>query len=126
MQDRLKIRIWDKKNNVMLHPEEIKKLIFDFDEKAVRILLKFHPTWIEIPFDECIILHCTGLKDKNGELIFAGDILDHYAFIDVVVFKNGIFTTKNNAHFQPLYIHGLSELKIIGNIYENPELLEAQ
>ncbi len=74
-------------------------------------------------FEECILMQCTGLKDKNGKLIYEGDIL-----------------RINNKEIQPVeYMecyaqfhierHGVVEsffantYEVIGNIYENPELL---
>ena len=61
----------------------------------------------------------TGLCDKNGREIYEGDILQHESQ------KQSINTMKWNKHeasftkFLPL-----RKFEIIGNIYENPELLE--
>jgi len=75
----------------------------------------------------------TGLKDKNGKEIYEGDIVDSHAHIDndyyfrEVVYSSdscglrfkpgtGIILCKNNAD--------KGCFNIIGNIYENPELLD--
>lgn len=82
------------------------------------------------PRDENIILmQSTGLRDKNGKEIFEGDIVDSEGGFTtgVVEFRSdlGMFVStliKYNNFEQLCNAHGL--VKVIGNIYENPELLE--
>lgn len=80
----------------------------------------------------------TGLEDKNGREIYEGDIVRIWggeycqgywevAEIGEVVFEEYSFGIKSNGRFHPFNIafdYDL-EIKVIGNIYENPELLEA-
>ena len=71
----------------------------------------------------------TGLNDKNGKKIFEGDICKHRSnysgntVISVVTYTDGHFLALvcENSGFE------LSEkLEVIGNIHDNPELLEVQ
>lgn len=68
---------------------------------------------------------CTGLKDKNGKLIYEGDI------VSVPEFYNDIPTGKTRRHKVSykhaafnIYSVNTEHLEVIGNIHENSELLE--
>ena len=85
------------------------------------------------------LMQSTGLKDKNGKEIFEGDIITNG--MDVVDVRNhetlGFYTLVNGrevffGHGTSIEefeedIEGFTEIaEIIGNIYENPELLEVE
>ena len=89
--------------------------------------------------DEVILMQSTGLKDKNGQEIFEGDILivsDEHSWVEVVSYNQGkaMFVTEEiNREFKvpetPLYDlfnTNIFKFEIVGNIYENPELLEVE
>ena len=89
---------------------------------------------LPIPFEksELILMQSTGLVDKNGKEIFDGDILD-YKGRKALVRWHGSYASfiyrfvdephKRNAEWKPLYL-AYMKCEIIGNIYENTELLE--
>jgi hypothetical protein len=119
MNERFKFRVWNQEENEILFYEDIEGSIgFGLSD------------WLEDPF---ILMQCTGLKDKNGKLIYEGDILSLYGFnkkqneekersvvkwdYQEASFYFGSVTSYNEDN------SSFSNIEIIGNIYENPYLL---
>ena len=119
MQDRFKFRAWDIEKDRYASDDDI---CYDTGGTwdSVYDLLKVANQFY-------VYEQCTGLKDKNGKLIYEGDI------VEVPVLYNGIPTGKKQC-CKVYYKHGAfniyaveSEyLETIGNIHENPELLEEE
>lgn len=82
------------------------------------------------PIDKFIPLQYTGLDDKNDTEIYEGDIvkLDSWEGTQQIKFIEGAFCLafKDGQYAGDIhYIHhaGIKQATVIGNIYENPELL---
>ena len=137
MKDRFKFRYWDRR---------IKKIRFgDIQLSCIGqpfILEATSEGLRAVDIDDIEIMQCTGLKDKNGKLIFEGDILkvtgsrdaSGYGVVEYLqagcqFFVNGYLDYSSPYHprrkgefHQPLQEWLCTE--VIGNIYENPEMLE--
>ena len=114
----IKFRAWDKENEVMVYPKGIL-----FDGRVVNF-----SCGILEPFEGCELMQFTGLKDKNGKEIYEGDIvnLTHmvyagYGNVDEVT-EAVVIEDITKLPFGPSTI----TCEVIGNIYENPELLEGE
>jgi uncharacterized phage protein (TIGR01671 family) len=112
----IKFRAWHKSRNEFVPVSAH----FDFDQEGVVYQTDFKP--IEL-------MMSTGLKDKNGKEIYEGDVLWAKAYPNarylrkgVVYYDDGSFNVKLQGRKRRLFLL-LNNCEVIGNIYENPELL---
>ena len=88
--------------------------------------------------DESTICQCTGLKDKNGKLIWENDVVgfwDTYSTengqaemdcIGKVVWDDETISFQVTNRLSSESYEVLDECSVIGNIFDNPELLESE
>lgn len=123
MVDLLRFRAWDKEFKEMV---QVDALIFD--EQIIKATYK-NGNIVKEDLKNYVLMQSTGLKDKNGKEIFEGDIIDSTdGFLTGVIefrVSLGMFVSYlveyNN--FERL-CNIASSRKIIGNIWEHPELAE--
>ena len=135
-----KYRVWVKTEKRMVFSDDI--LGIDYENKEIVTQQVYFENGLPdnrdiycYDFDEIELTQSTGLKDKNGKEIFEGDILA--CETDDEVINLNIFWDEEHALFMfeskkyneqeplaELVENNTYPFEIIGNVYENPELLE--
>ena len=115
--------------------EKIYKVRFiDFDNETVELFDEpFHNIYAYVyDFEEVEFMENTGLKDKNGKYIYEGDIVTVNGTWDCIIkYKQSscAFVLKSiDSRWSTGYFSNYDDieemLEVIGNVYENEELLE--
>ena len=89
-----------------------------------------------IEVDPSTICQCTGLKDKNGKLIWENDIMvahldDDYpedeTYIRILWYESGFCSKeKGSEDISPIDKFDQEHFEVCGNIFDNPQLLESE
>ena len=120
----IKFRAWDKANKEML---DIEDLHWDDCTREFLIRTTMYSDYFDT--EDMILMQYTGLKDKNGKEIYEGDILP-FTMIDgktenyYIVFRDGEFEAINKKDTNFIWRSAWKESAVIGDIYNNPKLLE--
>lgn len=137
----IKFRAWDERRNRMIEVTSINFRNGTIEEDTRYAVNR------ELYFDQIKLMQSTKLKDNNGTEIFEGDIVkfdarshyhpEVYAWeyetkgVGIIKYEMGsyILGGREEAHileslFGMLMNYEEVEMEVIGNIYENPELLE--
>lgn len=147
MEDRFRFRLYDKEKGLMLYEDsEILRTekVYEYEElwwANVAFPIKAISRFFDYNSEERFVLQqCTGLKDKNGKLIYEGDIIKYtdcegketIGSLVIDRFNLLTFTNMITCDFcedwadvvKAVFFTGNSTIEVIGNIYENKELLK--
>ena len=122
MNDRFKFRAWNKETKTMHYGAE------QTYDCLMGIPVVYLSSFGDVLDDEdYIVEQCTGLKDKNGKLIYEGDIL--YCMVNcprkgIVEFYRNAFCLNENGSYSEDIVFSDKCCEVLGNIHENPELLK--
>ncbi len=136
-----KFRVWDKEADTM---HDVTSIWFDRNNEQYKLGHVSFPSQetVDTIFDDFELMQSTGLKDKNGVEIFEGDIVkvsvhngfDYYDNEVCVVrksrFHSGLVCINPNNDMEcRIFNQDVLEdyqYEVIGNIYEDKELLEVE
>lgn len=124
----IKFRAWDKKRKEMIVIEEIH---FKYNS------IVYDEGIITSPMENFEMMQFIGLKDKNGKEIYEGDVVKYHnprvqekpkEFVGKVFWVDewAQFSLGGEGGFIDFERAGWLILEVIGNIHENPELLEVK
>ena len=131
-----KFRAWIKTEKRMIETDDL--LCIDYENEMVMTQQVYFenglPDYRDLDnfvFEEIELMQSTGLKDKNGVEIFEGDIVkmakDVYSeptYYEVVRHRGGAYRLESKQHGCELWLRN-ADCEVVGNVYENKELLDA-
>ena len=110
---------------------KVKRIRFDGEGNVTTVLFEGKFLGVNTHVDEIELMQSTGLKDKNGKEIFEGDIVkmakDVYSeptYYEVVRHRGGAYRLESKQHGCELWLRH-TDCEVVGNVYENKELLDA-
>lgn len=122
IEDRFKVRFFHPQTQQMFYPEQ--------NVRYVNGIYNLYEMFSDVEKGKLIPMQCTGLKDKNGKLIYEEDIVKVSGYGVEGIFK--MFWDDTTARFctsiyeSDCFEHSQSVMEIIGNVFENKELLNAK
>lgn len=123
----IKFRCWDKENKEMLEVQELDYADSYDGQPMVRTTMCNDYFDIE----DMILMQYTGLHDKKGVEIYESDTLEDGDMKWIVKWNFhrmgfSLYPIEENGAFDemPVNVENKIPFEVIGNIYENPELLE--
>ena len=131
-----KFRAWDKEGNRMILPKYLYSIDLLKEQVTERTKCNYTFSLHSIPLDKVELMQSTGLLDAFGTEIFEGDIVTKNQGETFGVIRYGICRSslcfyveqnyKGSELTFPINTNFSRYYKVVGNIYENPELLEVE
>lgn len=124
----IKFRAWDKENEIYLYNVQD---AYDTLSGFVKYDDGKYASYDECCFGDFLnnerydVEQFTDLKDVNGKEIYEGDILENRKYRSIVKFARGKFLADVVGTISRFDLIGETHVsKVIGNVHDNPELLE--
>ncbi len=126
-----KFRAWDREKDRMIYPSTT-GVCFEMTDDGVDVVdVANYPEDHVFPYIDSVLMESTGLKDKNGVEVYQGDIVRCTSGCPHKVIWLEEYGGTFLGGMPAWYLSGLNsgyawtgEEEVIGNIYENPDLLE--
>lgn len=120
----IKFRFWDSKNKTMWLPEDISMVMIE-NLKVIPIFDSGYEYRQVEDLNNITAMQYVGIRDITGKEIYEGDIVESTYKLNVLL-KSPVFYSENSQlnPMNTIYNYDGDCYKVIGNIYENPELLD--
>ena len=126
MNREIKFRAWDNENKYMVTS---KQGVFTALRNSMNIVRQDDGYYndgdlLKPNKEKYTLMQFTGMFDKNGKEIYEGDIVKYENMTGKIMFLNGSFIMSNFEETEEWELGVINaEIEVIGNEYDNPELL---
>ena len=131
MQNRFRFKVYYKPHN------KVYNVICLNCDRQKEIIIEYNGSTALVEWENCVILQSTGLRDRDGKLIYEDDIIEFTDNVTINGSKTHIAKVEHNKEFNAYMYHAECmgwytinpsqnkrfKVKVIGNVYANPELL---